>query len=448
MATAVETLEKLERRIIISVPVQEVRAEVEKELKKRAKTTRAPGFRPGKVPMKMVAQQHGYQVESAVLNDKVGQAFSAAATENNLRVAGMPRIEPQENGDNAETLQFAATFEVYPEVKVGDLSSAEVEKVSTTVTDAEVDKTIDILRKQRVHYHTKGEQSEHGDGGGDVTAQNGDQVTVAFVGKIDGVEFEGGKADNYAFILGEGRMLPEFEQAVIGLKVGESKTFPLPFPEDYHGKDVAGKTAEFTITVKALEWAHLPEVNAEFARSLGIPDGDLDKMRADIRNNLEREVKNRVKQKNKDAVMDALLKVSELDVPKALVEDDIDRLSEMTRQDMAQRGMNVKDMPFPRELFTAQAERRVKLGLILAEIVKANNLQATPEQVKAQVDEFAQSYEDPKEVVKYYFGDRRRLAEVEALVLEENVVNYVLGKAKLTDKAVAFDDLMGNQQQG
>jgi trigger factor len=448
MATAVETLEKLERRIIISVPVQEVRAEVEKELKKRAKTTRAAGFRPGKVPMKMVAQQHGYQVESTVLNDKVGQAFSAAATENNLRVAGMPRIEPQENGDSAETLQFAATFEVYPEVKVGDLASAEVEKVSAAVSDAEVDKTIDILRKQRVHYHTKGEQGEHGDGGGDVTAQNGDQVTVAFVGKIDGVEFEGGKADNYAFILGEGRMLPEFEQAVIGLKVGESKTFPLPFPEDYHGKDVAGKTAEFTITVKALEWAHLPEVNAEFARSLGIPDGDLDKMRADIRNNLEREVKNRLKQKNKDAVMDALLKVSELDVPKALVEDDIDRLSEMTRQDMAQRGMNIKDMPFPRELFTAQAERRVKLGLILAEIVKANNLQATPEQVKAQVDEFAQSYEDPKEVMKYYFGDRRRLAEVEALVLEENVVNYVLGKAKLTDKAVAFDDLMGNQQQG
>ncbi len=448
MATAVETLEKLERRIVLSVPVQEVRAEVEKELKKRAKTARAPGFRPGKVPMKMVEQQHGYQVESAVLNDKVGQAFNAAATENNLRVAGMPKIEQKEGADNADVLQFSATFEVYPEVKIGDLAGAEVEKVTGAVSDAEVDKTIDILRKQRVHYHKKGEHSEHGDGGGNVTAQNGDRVTVDFVGKIDGVEFQGGKADDYAFVLGEGRMLPEFETAVLGLKVGESKTFPLPFPEDYHGKDVAGKTAEFTITVKNIEWAHLPEVDAEFARSLGIADGDLDKMRADIRNNLEREVKNRIKQKNKDAVMDALLKVSELDVPKALVEDDIDRLSEMTRQDMAQRGMNVKDMPFPRELFNAQAERRVKLGLILAEIVKANNLQATPEQVKAQVDEFAQSYEDPKEVVKYYFGDRRRLAEVEALVLEENVVNYVLGKAKLTEKALGFDELMGNQQQG
>ena len=448
MATAVETLEKLERRIVLSVPVQEVRAEVEKELKKRAKTARAPGFRPGKVPMKMVEQQHGYQVESAVLNDKVGQAFNAAATENNLRVAGTPKIEQKEGADNADVLQFSATFEVYPEVKIGDLAGAEVEKVTGAVSDAEVDKTIDILRKQRVHYHKKGEHSEHGDGGGNVTAQNGDRVTVDFVGKIDGVEFQGGKADDYAFVLGEGRMLPEFETAVLGLKVGESKTFPLPFPEDYHGKDVAGKTAEFTITVKNIEWAHLPEVDAEFARSLGIADGDLDKMRADIRNNLEREVKNRIKQKNKDAVMDALLKVSELDVPKALVEDDIDRLSEMTRQDMAQRGMNVKDMPFPRELFNAQAERRVKLGLILAEIVKANNLQATPEQVKAQVDEFAQSYEDPKEVVKYYFGDRRRLAEVEALVLEENVVNYVLGKAKLTEKALGFDELMGNQQQG
>ncbi|MDO8300145.1 trigger factor [Lacisediminimonas sp.] len=448
MATAVETLEKLERRITISLPLAEVRAEVEKQLKIRAKKARAPGFRPGKVPMKMVAQQYGYEVETSVLNDKVGRAFNDAAVENNLKVAGLPKIEPKENAESDDTVVFDATFEVYPEIKLGDLTQAEVEKAATTVTDAEVERTIDILRKQRVHYHVKGEQGEHGDGGSDLAAKNGDRVTIDFVGKIDGVEFPGGKAEDYAFVLGEGRMLPEFEAATVGLKVGEAKTFPLSFPEDYHGKDVAGKTAEFTITLKKLEWAHLPEVDAEFAQSLGIADGDLDKMRADIRANIEREAGNRLKAKNKDSVMDALIKAAELDVPKALVEDDTDRLMEMARQDMAQRGMNVKDMPIPRELFTAQAERRVRLGLILGEVVKANDLQATPEQVKAQVDEFAQSYEDPKEVLKYYFGDRRRLAEVEALVLEENVVNYVLGKAKVTEKQVPFDELMANNQQG
>lgn len=445
MATAVETLEKLERRITITVPLADVQAEVEKRLKIRARTAKAPGFRPGKVPMKMVAQQYGYQVETEVLNDKVGRAFNDAASENNLRVAGYPKIEPK-SGENAPegVVAFDATFEVYPEVKIGDLASAEVEKIKSEVSDAEIDKTIDILRKQRVHYHVKGEQGEHGDGGSDLSAKNGDRVTVDFVGKIDGVEFQGGKAENYPFVLGEGRMLPEFEAAAIGLKVGESKVFPLAFPADYHGKDVAGKTAEFTITMKKIEWAHLPEVDAEFAKSLGIADGDLGKMREDIKVNLEREVNGRVKAKTKDSVMNALIKVSELDVPKALVDQDVERLAEMARQDMAQRGMNVKDMPFPPELFNAQAERRVRLGLILAEVVKANKLEATPEQVKAQVEEFAQSYEDPQQVIKFYYSDRRRLAEVEALVLEENVVNYVLGKAKVSEKPVAFDELMGN----
>ncbi len=448
MATAVETLDKLERRITITLPLADVQSEVEKRLKIRARTAKAPGFRPGKVPMKMVAAQYGYQVETEVLNDKVGRAFNDAANENNLRVAGYPKIEPKTGADAAQgTIAFDATFEVYPEVKLGDLSAAEVEKTKAEVSDAEIDKTIDILRKQRVHYHVKGEQGAHGDGGAEQSAQNGDRVTIDFIGKIDGVEFQGGKADDYAFVLGEGRMLLEFEAATIGLKVGESKTFPLVFPADYHGKDVAGKTAEFTVTLKKLEWAHMPEVDAEFAKSLGIEDGDMQKMREDIRKNLEREVSNRVKAQTKDSVMDALIKISELDVPKALVDQDVERLVEMTRQDMAQRGMNVKDMPFPPELFTAQAERRVRLGLILAEVVKANDLQATPEQVKAQVEDFAQSYEDPQQVLKYYFSDRRRLAEVEALVLEENVVNYVLGKSKVTEKPVAFDELMGNNAQ-
>jgi trigger factor len=445
MATAVETLGKLERRMTISFPLSDVRTEVEKRLKVQARSARAPGFRPGKVPMKMVAAQYGYQIETEVLNDKVGRAFNDAANENNLRVAGYPKIEPKQEAADG-VLAFDATFEVYPEVVIGDLTKADIETVKSTVTDAEIDKTIDILRKQRVHFHTKGEAGEHGDGGAPIAA-NGDRVTVDFVGKIDGVEFPGGKADGYAFVLGEGRMLPEFEAATVGLKVGESKTFPLAFPEDYHGKDVAGKTAEFTITLQQLEWAHLPEVDAEFAKSLGVENGDLAKMREDIKVNLEREVAGRVKARNKEAVMDALVKTATLDVPQALVAQDTERLAEMTRQDMAQRGMNVKDVPFPPELFQDKAERRVRLGLILSQLVGDNNLQATPEQVKAQVEDFAQSYEDPREVLKYYYSDRRRLGEVEALVLEENVVTYVLGLAKTTAKEVPFDELMGSAAQ-
>ncbi|MGK5051948.1 trigger factor [Janthinobacterium sp. RB2P8] len=445
MATAVETLGKLERRITISFPLTDVRTEVEKRLKVQARTAKAPGFRPGKVPLKMVAAQYGYQIESEVLNDKVGRAFNDAANENNLRVAGFPNIVPKEEAAEGQ-LAFDATFEVYPEVAIGDLAAVEIETVQADVSEAEIDKTIDILRKQRVHFHTKGEAGEHGDGGEPIAA-NGDRVTVDFVGAIDGVEFPGGKAEGYAFVLGEGRMLPEFEAATLGLKVGESKTFPLSFPEDYHGKDVAGKTASFTITLQKLEWAHLPEVDAEFAKSLGVADGDLVKMREDIKVNLQREVAGRVKARNKEAVMDALIKVAELDVPKTLIAQDSERLAEMTRQDMAQRGMNVKDVPFPAELFADKAERRVRLGLILSQLVGDNKLQATPEQVKAQIEDFAQSYEDPREVLKYYYSDRRRLGEIEALVLEENVVTYVLGLSKVTSKAVAFDELMGSNAQ-
>jgi len=448
MATAVETLGKLERRLTITVPLADVRLEVEKRLKVRARTVKAPGFRPGKVPMKMVAAQFGYQVETEVLNDKVGRAFSDAATENNLRVAGSPNIVPTEKKDGQEDhVAFDAVFEVYPEVVIGDLAKAEVVQVKAEVNDVEIDKTIEILRKQRVHFHEKGQQSEHGDGGSDASAQNGDRATVDFVGTIDGVEFQGGKAEGFVFVLGEGRMLPEFEAATIGLKVGESKVVKMTFPEDYHGKDVAGKTAEFTITLKKLEWPHLPAIDAEFAKMLGIVDGDLSKMRIDIKENLEREVGGRVKAQTKNSVMDALLAICELEVPQVLIKQDAERLAEMTRQDMIQRGMNVNDMPMPLEMFNAQAERRVRLGLILAEIVKANSLRATFDQVEAQVADFAKSYEDPKQVMRYYFNDTNRLAEVEALVLEENVVTYVLGKAKVTDKLVSFDELMNKQAQ-
>ena len=447
MANVVENLGKLERRVTISLPKDTVQKEIDSRIRQLAKNVRMPGFRPGKVPLKMVTQQYAGQVEAEVLSDKVGKQFFDISRTENLRVAGQPAFSPKE-GAADDTYAFDATFEVYPEVKIGDLASAEVERSVTQISEAEVDRTLEILRKQRVHYHARGEAGEHGDGGADVSAKSGDRVTVDFVGKLDGVAFEGGTAEDFAFVLGEGRMLPEFEQAATGLSVGQQKEFDLKFPDDYHGKDVAGKTAQFTITMKQIEWPHMPEVDAEFAKSLGIADGDLTKMRAEIKENLEREAKRRAQALVKNQVMDALLKVSELDVPNALIEQDQQRLVEMARQDLAQRGVpNAADAPIPAEMFKEQAERRVKLGLVLAELVKENGLEAKPEQIRAEVEEFAKSYEDPKEVIRWYYSNKQRLAEMEAYVVESNVVEFVLGKAKVTDKEVSFEALASASAQ-
>jgi len=445
MAT-VETLEKLERRITITLPRDEVQNEVDKLLKIRARTAKAPGFRPGKVPLKLVAAQHEHDIRTDVLHKMINASFSAAAAENDLRVAGYPSIESKLDDVAEDQFAFHATFEVYPEVKIGDFSDVEIEKVKVEIADSEVDKTIDVLRKRQAHYHVKGEHGEHGDGGADLTAQNNDRVTIDFVGTLDGVEFDGGKAEDYAFILGEGQMLPEFETAVLGMTVGASKKFPLSFPADYQGKDVAGKTAEFTVTLKKLEWAHMPEVDADFVKSLGI-DGDISKMRAEIQENLEREADSRVKAINKNNVMDALLKVSECDVPKVLVDQEITHLMGMMRQNMSQSGMDPATMALPPELFTPQAERRVRLGMILSDMVKLHELKATPEQVRAKVEALAKSYQDPEMVINYYYADRNRMAEVESLVIEENVMEYVLGKAKVVDKVMPFNELMSKNPQ-
>lgn len=446
MANVVENLGKLERRVTISLPKDAVQKEIESRIRQIAKNVRMPGFRPGKVPLKMVTQQYAGQVEAEVLSDKVGKQFFDISRAENLRVAGQPSFSPKE-GEGEDTYAFDATFEVYPEVTLGDLSAAKVERSVTTIADAEVDRTLDILRKQRVHYHARGEAGEHGDGG-DQAAQSGDRVTVDFVGKLDGEAFQGGSAEDFSFVLGEGRMLPEFEQAATGLKVSEAREFDLKFPEDYHGKEVAGKTAQFTITMKKVEWPHLPEVDGDFAKSLGIADGDLTKMRGEIKENLEREAKRRTQAIVKNQVMDALLTISELEVPKALIEQDQQRLVDMARQDLTQRGVpNAASAPIPAEMFKEQAERRVKLGLVLAELVKANGLEAKPEQIRAEVEEFAKSYEDPKEVIRWYYSNQQRLAEMEAYVVESNVVEFVLGKAQVTDKEVSFEALASASAQ-
>jgi trigger factor len=435
MAVTVETLEKLERRITLTLPADTINNEVQSRLKRLARTVKADGFRPGKVPMSVVTQRYGYSVHYEVMNDKVGQAFEQATNEAKLRVAGQPRITEKENAPEGQ-VAFDATFEVYPEVKLGDLATAEVERVSAEVTDAAIDKTLDILRKQRRTFAQRAQSDAAGEG---------DRVTIDFEGKIDGVPFDGGKAEGFQFMIGEGQMLEQFDAAVRGMKAGESKTFPLQFPADYHGKDVAGKEADFMVTLKKIEAQHLPEVNEAFAKALGIKDGTVEGLRADIRRNLEREVRFRVLARNKGSVMDALIKTSELDVPKALVSGEVERMTEAARADLKKRGVkDAENAPIPADVFQPQAERRVRLGLVVGELVRVNNLQAKPEQLQAHIEEMAQSYEKPSEVVRWYLGDRQRMAEVEAVVIENNVADFVLGKAKVTDKTVPFDELMTN----
>ena len=434
MAVTVETLEKLERKITLTLPVDQIQNEVSTRLRKLARTVKMDGFRPGKVPMNVVAQRYGYSVHYEVMNDKVGEAFSAAANEANLRVAGQPRITEAEKAPEGQ-MAFDAVFEVFPEVKIGDLTSAEVEKISTEVSDAAIDKTVEILRKQRRTFAQRAQ---------DASAQDGDRVTVDFEGKIDGETFAGGKAVDFQFIVGDGQMLKEFEEATRGMKLGESKTFPLAFPADYHGADVAGKTADFMVTLKKLEAAHLPNVDGELAKSLGIADATVEGLRADIRKNLEREVKFRLLGRNKTAVMDALVSKAELDLPNASVQAEVERMVEAARADLKQRGIKDADKaPIPEDMFRPQAERRVRLGLVVAELVKSNNLQAKPEQLKAHVEELAASYEKPADVMRWYFSDNRRMAEVEAVVIENNVTDFVLSKAKVTEKSIGFDELMG-----
>jgi trigger factor len=424
---------ELERRVDLSIAIADVEKEMDQRLKRMGKNVKMSGFRPGKVPFSIVKQQYGDQARHEVLSEELDRVFGETVTAQKMRVAGYPRIEPKTT-ESTTHLEFSAIFEVYPEFTPGDMSVAEIERPVLEVSAAEIEKTLDILRKQRVSYADA-----------DRAAAKEDRVVIDFLGKKDGVAFAGGQAADYPFVLGQGQMLPDFENAVEGSKAGETKTFDLTFPADYHAKDLAGQTVQFEITVKQVQAPILPELDSAFATSMGIADGDVAKMKAEIEANLKREVKRRIEAKLKDQVMEALIKANPISVPASLVDMEIQRLMQAARQDMEQRGMKIKDFPIQPEWFADQAKRRVTLGLILAEVVKTEKLQATPEQVRGMVEDTAQSYEHPEEVIRWYYAQPQRLGEVEGVAVENNVVEWVLGKAKVTDKAAVFDELMGQK---
>jgi trigger factor len=433
MAVDVETLGALERRVSMSLPLAEVERQVDARLKKLARDVKMPGFRPGRVPLKLVAQQYGPQVRNEVIGDAVQKAFGEMIREARLRVAGYPRIEKKEG--SADRLEFSATFEVFPEVKVGDLSGVAIERPTLQVDDAAVERTIEILRRQRVSYAPV-----------ERAARDGDRVTMDFEGRIAGQPFEGGKASGFVTVLGDKRMLAEFEEAARGMAAGEAKSFDVTFPADYHGKDVAGRTATYELKMTRVEEPVLPALDAEFARRLGVADGDLARMRADVRANVAREVKKRVDARVKQQVLQALVDRTPLELPKALVQIEIQRLLEAAATDLKAKGLKLESLPLDPASFEAAARRRVALGLIIAEIARAENLKPKPAEVRALIDAEAESYENPAEVVKWFYMQPQRLSEMESLALEGNVVSWVLSKAQVVDKEASFDELMGGNE--
>ncbi|MBR6876577.1 MAG: trigger factor [Neisseriaceae bacterium] len=432
MSATVETLEKLERKLIVSLPWSDINAETDKRIKQTQRRVKIDGFRPGKAPLKMVASMYGAGIQNDVMNDLAQDIFWKEVETQNLRVAALERVEPVEEQKDEANFQVGFVFEAMPEIKIADLSALSIEKVVAEVKDEDVERTIEILRKQRTRFDRVERE-----------AQDGDRVIIDFEGKIDGEVFAGGEAKNYPFVLGQGQMLPEFEAGVKGLKEGESKDVEVSFPEDYHGKDVAGKTAVFAITVNNVAEAILPEVNADFARSLGIADGDVSKMREEVEKNISRELKRRLDAQNAENVMNALREAHSFDLPKAFVREESERLANEMKQNFAQQGLDIKNLQLPADMFTERAEQRVSLGLLLPTIIEENKLDATEEQIKEIVSSFAESYEDPQEVIDWYFADKQRLQGASNLAVEANVVNFVLGQAKVSEKNLSFDEVMG-----
>jgi len=433
MQMTLETLGQLERRLHVAVPKAQIEGEVQKRLEQLAKTVKIAGFRPGKVPLKMVAQQYGPQVRSDVITDTVQASLNDAIRTQNLRVAGYPRIEPKQDAAE-DQFAFSAVFEIYPEIGLGDLSGVTIERPVAEVTSADVDRTMEILRKQRARYEPVLRP-----------AKIGDQATVDFTGTIDGVEFQGGQARDFAITLGEGKMLPGFDAALAGMSAGEHKSFSLVFPGDYHGREVAGKTAQFEMTVKSVSEPHLPAVDDEFARNFGIASGSLEELRAEIAGNLDVELKRKVEAILKNRVMTALQQTCQTVVPKSLVELEAQGLYERAINELKKRGVDVAKVDLTVDMFKPQAEERVAFSLILNEVVRQHQLQARPEQIRALVEEAAHSFEQPEAVIRWHYESPERLNEYEVRAVERNVIDWALARVRVQDRPTPFAELMEPQ---
>jgi trigger factor len=426
MHTDIQDLGGLQRRVDLTVAASDVEAEVAQRLSRMARQANVPGFRRGKVPLKMVAASYGSQVQAEVVREKLGSELSSALGSSKLRLAGVPRLEPKPS-DSGTELSFSATFEVYPQIDLGDVSGVEVQRYTCTVADADVDATVEVIRRQRAKRSPVQRP-----------AVDGDRVTMDFRGTVDAQPFEGGEAKDFSMTLGQGRMLPDFEDAVRSMCVGQEKSFPLRFPPDYPVSSLAGVQAEFHVTVKLVEQADLPAVDAEFARALGVADGDLGRMRAELRGNLEREVQARLRARTRDSVLGALERSIRFEVPQALVDEELQRM----RAAMAGPAGSVDAQP-PQAELVESARKRVHLGLLVAELISRHRLQPRQEQIRAAVESIAQSYEKPSEVIQWYLGNRDRLAEVEEGLAQDNLVAWAMQNASVAERAVSFDELMG-----
>ncbi len=423
MQVSIESTSALERRMTIGVPAERLEAEITKRLQQTARRAKVPGFRPGKVPMNIIRQRFGADARQEAMGDLIQQTFYEAVVEQKVNPIGQPSIELQKSDD---TLEYVATFEVLPEVEISGLDKIAVERLSATVEESDLDNMLDVLRKQNTQFVAA-----------DKAAENGDQLKIDFVGRIDGEEFAGGSAKDIPLVLGSGRMIPGFEEGLVGAKAGDEKIVTPTFPEDYQNLELAGKTAEFTITVNAVEAPELPELNEEFFKTFGVSEGGLEGFRAEVRKNMERELNQAIKGKVKTQVMDGLLETNPVEVPKALIANEVNRLRVQAVQ---QFGGNIKPEQLPAELFEEQAKRRVTLGLLVAQVVKQFELAADEDQVRNMIEELAAAYQEPQQVIDWYYKNEQQLEEVRAVVLEEQVVNKVLSEAQVTDKVVAYED--------
>lgn len=433
MAVNVETISALERRITISVPLEPLETQVRQRLAQIGRTAKFAGFRPGKAPVGLVNQQYGNQVRDEVYSGAVEKSFGEAVEENKLRVAGYPNIEHKPFVEASKTLEYTATFEVFPEVKLGDFKKLKIERPVLEVSEADVKKTLDVLVKQRVTYAPVKR-----------AAKKGDRINVTLKASMDGKEVESTGDTGIDLVLGEGGRVTTFDDELTGGKAGTSKTFEIVYPEDHNPAQLAGKTVSYEVSFVSVSQPTYPEIDADFAKSLGVEDGDVEKMKAEITESLKQEVAKRVSAKLKEQVFQALVEDSDLEIPRVLLGTEINRMMETTAQNLKQRGADLSNIKLEPAMFEDQAKRSTKLRLILGELINTNGLHASAEQISAMVDVFAQSFERPQDVVTWYYADPKRLDEPSALATEENAVKFILDKAKVTDKKVKFDDLMGN----